>query len=248
MRWYAAELEAEFPDTFHIGVSTETSSSTWIDQALEPDLLSAMVTRPIIYYFTLWAIPYSMVIFKFRANRIKERGYSTMYSVYEKAMDKYLNVLGVAYRPVVYMGMHALLSCLSFMLTPFLWSSFYGNSIYLLILLLISIYNAATYYFHVFAGKYWRSGRRAAIVELQELLRKNSADNEAVVIKEYAELPRHKVVAESKEALKVVETINMDGEILASGLAEEDLDALEEWVGANVSSPEAASAAGKTQK
>jgi hypothetical protein len=143
MRWYPAELEADFPDTFHFDVKYENSH-----------LFKDLFIRPVMYYMLLWSIPYALMMFYFRAERIKEKGYHTMYSIYEQSLDSVIGVLGPSLRPVLYMAMHAVLSYMAFLLTPFLWRSFWLNTAYLIALITFSIWNASTYYFEVFSVKY----------------------------------------------------------------------------------------------
>lgn len=170
MRWYPAELESAFPNTFHTGLYKDNLPLQINPWPLEEGFFLWFLLRPIIYYLSLWCVPYFVTIFWFRAERIRERGYSTMYSVYEKSLDRYLNVMGPSLRPVVYMLLHASLSTLAFSITPFLWSSYWLNTIYLLALMLVSIWNGATYYFEVFAAKLWRAGRLAGIAEMEHIL------------------------------------------------------------------------------
>lgn len=167
MRWYAAELEAAFPDTFHTAVDP-----AWPNEMAEwpRGLRAALVLRPALYYLVLWAVPYALTMFMFRADRIRERGYATMYSVYEEALSPVLDVLGPRLRPLVYMVLHASASGAALLLTPYLWTSYRLNTVFLATLVTISVYNAATYYFEVFAAKCWRAGRSAGIRELRDLL------------------------------------------------------------------------------
>ena len=167
MRWYSAELEAAFPDTFHIGVDPSQPLQLW---PLEMNLVDSLILKPCLAYFVLWAVPYFLVIFYFRADRIRDLGYVTMYAVQEQVLERYLNSFRISLRPVVYMCIHALLSYLAICITPFLWSSYWLNTIYLLAILLISIWNASTYYFRVLPLKYFRAGEEAGYKELESLL------------------------------------------------------------------------------
>jgi hypothetical protein len=148
MRWYSAELEYDFPDTFHIDVQ----ESSWTE----------LFFIPCIYYVALWSVPYGLFMFWYRKDRIKERGYQTMYSVYESSLSGYLDFFGSNLRPVMYMAMHLSLSFLSFALAPFLWNSFFLNTAYILVLLVVSIWNGSTFYFEVFAVKYHAAQQAAA--------------------------------------------------------------------------------------
>eukprot|EP01036_Dinobryon_divergens_P027573 gene27573-36372_t len=64
-----------------------------------------------------------------------------------------LGYFGESFKPAVYMAIHGSLCFLSFILSQLLWRSFWLNTVYLLGLLLVSVWNGSTYYFEVFATK-----------------------------------------------------------------------------------------------
>lgn len=84
-----------------------------------------------------------------------------MYSYYEatlfpKGWSKNSPVPDKLVEPLqmfIYMSLHATGCLMSFCIALFAWSNFWFHTIYLLVLLTISIHNGATYYFRVMRKK-----------------------------------------------------------------------------------------------
>lgn len=148
MRWYAADLQNTFPDTFHIGcLNSENCEATKFE----------ILVIPAIAYIFLWTIPYSILIFIVKAKKINDSNYVTMFSYYEDKIfkpdkgwkdPKYLHL-----KQATYMSIHGILCFISFIIAYISWHSFVFHTLYLVILLHISIYNGATYYFRVLLNK-----------------------------------------------------------------------------------------------
>lgn len=150
MRWYHNQLEQDWPNTFHIDSSSNDMNdfqSNWFE----------LIILPFLSYIVLWSIPYSVLMFVYLGDDIKKEGWVTMYSYYEKELfppgwDKsspLSSYWNEKMKPFLYMSLHAVLCLLTFFLAFVMWHSFWLHTMYLLILIFISIYNGATYYFVV---------------------------------------------------------------------------------------------------
>jgi hypothetical protein len=140
MRWYYKDLEAAYPGLFAIDVArSETSWEVFYDLSI----------APIIAYLLLWTIPYALIMFVLCAKRIKSRGYQTMYGFYEGMLKNVIGIFGEKLKPAVYMALHGVAVSLSFLLSQVLWRSFAANTVYLVVLIAISIWNGSTFYFEV---------------------------------------------------------------------------------------------------
>ena len=117
----------------------------------------SLFTIPLCSYFLLWTIPYASFFFIFGREQLEEGGYHTMYSTMKEnpMLKNLLSYVGKKFQPVIYMVIHGFLCSLSFLISPLLWNSFLLHTCYLLILLGIAVKNAGTYYFRVFAAKYY---------------------------------------------------------------------------------------------
>ena len=72
-------------------------------------------------------------------------------------MKNILSHAGESMQPYVYMFIHGILCGISFLISPILWNSFPLHTLYLLVLLSVSIRNAGTFYFEIFAERYYKS-------------------------------------------------------------------------------------------
>lgn len=138
MRWYSQELNQAWPDTFHTGCSVDNCvASNW-----------ELIAIPAVAYFVMWTIPYSLLLFVWHEKRIKEDNYVTMFSYYEKSLfpSSWHNE---RVKQAIYMLIHGSLCTTSFVWASLLWDNYWLHTGYLLLLLHISIYNGATYYFRV---------------------------------------------------------------------------------------------------
>lgn len=138
MRWYSTELQQAWPDTFHTGCLAQNCEASAMD----------LIYLPMLAYFVMWTVPYSLLLFVWHEKRIKEDNYVTMFSYYEKSIfpSSWRNE---RLKQFIYMGIHGTLCSASFVYARYLWSNFWLHTLYLLVLLHVSIYNGATYYFRV---------------------------------------------------------------------------------------------------
>jgi Protein of unknown function (DUF2838) len=169
MRWWAKELENQYPNTFHIECETSIGSifssfpSVRMFDAGEncEATFFSLFWVPLFAYVVLWTIPYALFFFLLGRKLIEEGGYHTMYSTMKDTplMKRFLTLGGEPWRPVIYMLIHGVLCGASFLIAPFVWKSFLLHTSYLLILLFIAVRNAGTYYFEIFAERYYKTNR-----------------------------------------------------------------------------------------
>ena len=167
MRWWARELNQQYSNTFHIGCDASISSMLSSKQPLKifdagnqcDATIFNLISVPFFSYVILWTVPYALFFFILGRKKLEEGGYHTMYSTMKDTplMKKVLSYGGQHWQPLIYMGIHGTLCGISFLLSPFLWNSFILHTIYLMILLLVSIRNAGTFYFEIFADRYYKS-------------------------------------------------------------------------------------------
>lgn len=139
-RFYHEQLEAQWPDTFHLGIG---ESLSWEDS------FRSLLLMPTILYFCLWLLPYALIQFVIKAKEIKEQGQITMISDLP-----HLKNLPEGDRPFEYCKLHACSCIVAFSFSQLLWRSCALTTCYLLSLFAISIWNGATFYFEVFGGEY----------------------------------------------------------------------------------------------
>lgn len=169
LRWFNDDLEAFFPDTFHINVNQTAATETW------QELFKTLLINPIILYIFLWAIPFYLADFViFREKIHKSQEHIMFEDVFEKEIDKLLTsfggwlhkniglpfldhiyeiftVRGKKYsHPFVYMCMHFIASSFTFTFSQVFWRSFWLHTLYLVVLIHIAIFNGATWYFKIF--------------------------------------------------------------------------------------------------
>jgi Protein of unknown function (DUF2838) len=168
MRWWARELNVQFPNLFHIDCDTSASSlvSTvrsfnFFDAGNNCDAsVSSLVVVSMCSYIILWTIPYALFFFYLGKKKLEEGGYHTMYTSMREStplMRKVLSLVGEAWQPLIYMMIHGVLCSSTFIIAPFVWNSLILHTSYLLLLVLASVNNAGTYYFEVFADRYYKS-------------------------------------------------------------------------------------------
>ena len=119
----------------------------------------SLFTVPVCSYFLLWTIPFASFFFIFGWKICKGGVYHPMYiKMRENPLLKNLLFYGGnKFQPVIYMLIHGFLCCLSFLISPLVWSSFMLHTSYLLILFAIAVENAAASYRDVFAARHYRS-------------------------------------------------------------------------------------------
>jgi hypothetical protein len=159
MRWWPTALEKSFPDTFHIECENLPSQ---LDLFFSKDdchgTFLEMWATPIASYLLLWAIPYTIFIFYCGAGMIERGGYITMYDdMKDHAFFKWwLATCGGGTKAFKYMLAHWIACSLAMLMGPLLWHSFALHTTYLLLIFIVSIHNGGTYYFRVFAKRYYK--------------------------------------------------------------------------------------------
>lgn len=169
MRWWAEELGNQLPNTFHIACETNIKS-IFMSRGLRSFLLfdagkncdatfNSLFTVPVCSYLILWTIPYASFFFIFGRKKLENGGYHTMYSTMKETpmMKNILSYGGEKFQPVIYMFIHGILCSLTFLISPLVWNNFILHTLYLLLLLAIAIKNAGTYYFEIFAERYYKT-------------------------------------------------------------------------------------------
>jgi len=144
VRWYMDSLNSTFPNAFNVDIESE--------QELSVESMFKLTFIPIICYLLIWTIPYYLTIFVFMASDIRVHNYVTMFSYYEKDLEPVFKFFRAspALKPVIYLFLHGTLCFISFFIAYAAWNSFAFNTIYLIILFFISVWNGSTYYFKVY--------------------------------------------------------------------------------------------------
>lgn len=166
MRWFPEALNTSFPDTFHIGCEgLPPQHSLFFSKDDCHGTFVEMWLWPVCAYLILWSIPYSLFMFWCGKGMIQRGGYHTMYDdMKDSAFFKgWLNSYGGTHKEMKYMFAHFAACALCMLVSPILWHSFALHTAYLLILFLVAINNGATYYFRVFAKRYYKD--KIAIAE-----------------------------------------------------------------------------------
>lgn len=159
MRWWGPEMNAEFPDVFHIGCDDLPNQKT--EWPFSADSCEGTFVQLWLWPFCtygVWCIAYGLFFFYFGAGMLERGGYHTMY---EDMKDKpplkaILANWPEKYRPIKYLMCHATACGLSMLVAPILWHSFALHTIYLLVIFNIAILNGSTFYFRVFAKRYYK--------------------------------------------------------------------------------------------
>mmetsp|Transcript_35673 Transcript_35673/g.79341 ORF Transcript_35673/g.79341 Transcript_35673/m.79341 type:complete len:381 (+) Transcript_35673:115-1257(+) len=114
-----------------------------------------------------WASAYYLIIFVIAEKRIKERGYATMFSLQTKNTKsppaKF--ILGFKNKYVqyaAYLGVHGTSCLVGMQLNWLCFHSFPLHTAYVLTVLLVSMWNGANYYMHIFAARYKQEVETAA--------------------------------------------------------------------------------------
>lgn len=146
MRWYWSQVQQQWPDTFHVDIDR---AETYSDQ------VTNLFIVPSVLYVLMWTVPYMFVMFGLKAKKIEDNGYATMFL---HMGIPFVEKIGRGkipkhYYPVVYMIAHGVLSIVAFAGSLWLWNSFWLHTLYLLVLISISVWNGSTYYFRVFTKK-----------------------------------------------------------------------------------------------
>ena len=162
IRWYAVgDLDSPF-----VVCETDSCSITefWHSRG------TLVMFGPVIGLYALWLAIHYTVIFIIMWDEIQEKKLYTLYSssslqwIVEKGGHQEWK------RQLVYFASHAVFALSGCAISMIMWSNFYLHTAYLIIVMLISAYNGATYYMIVFARKYnseiERRAERKARVQL----------------------------------------------------------------------------------
>ena len=133
-RFYHAEIEQHWPDTFHLDIDPQNETLT--------ETLHSLLVMPAIAYFVLWLIPYSLLQYVVKHEEIQREHQRTM-------LDDIpgLNDLPEPERPMCYCKVHASASFIAFVAAQLWWRSHALTTVFLLSLLASSVWNGATFYF-----------------------------------------------------------------------------------------------------
>ncbi len=162
IRWFPKQLEESFPGLFTAALGCGNDPRPQLNQfftdALCPGSFSDLFLWAALMYFIFWAIPYYLFFFCCAQESLRRGGYITMFEDMRvrPGVDTVLLLGGDWGQEIKYSLFHASLSCSSLLLGPCLWHSFHLHTIYLGVIFSSAIYNGATFYFRVFAKKYYR--------------------------------------------------------------------------------------------
>lgn len=107
--------------------------------------------------YLIWAVPYAIFLFKFRAQRIKERNYDCLYVYCSKlpAVQPLIKTFGgVKNIPMIFMGSHFVYYFVSVCIAFLCFHSYLLHTAWMAFFLLISVWNGASFYMDYFAKKY----------------------------------------------------------------------------------------------
>jgi hypothetical protein len=169
MRWWPDELQRTFPGVFELECSGSQLGRIFSGDNC-PASFGQLYGLPIFLYVVLWATPYYLFFFVFAKSALKQGGYYTMYEDMVKTninIQKVVNLGGSSWGEIKYMSFHGVLCYLAFLMGPLLWHSFPLHTVYMLALLCVSTYNGGTYYFRVFAKKYYKAKLLEAAVDIE---------------------------------------------------------------------------------
>ena len=138
LRFYHVEVEREFPGVFHTGVSANEHEMSWSDS------VNSLLLLPTAAYLVLWLIPYCLTQFVFLRGAISEQGQHTMTRDLPGLKD-----LPEGQRAISYSKVHCAASFLTFSLSQLWWRSQAASTVFLIALLLCSIWNGGKYYFKI---------------------------------------------------------------------------------------------------
>lgn len=118
---------------------------------------------PVVLYM-IWVVLYYLICFKWMHERIKSEGGVTMFDlmvpkdpkkINKSPILKYITSFSEEWQPIVYLAFHGFMASLSFLPTFLFWNSYWSHTGALAFCLLLSVWNGGTFYFKVFARKYY---------------------------------------------------------------------------------------------
>lgn len=152
MRWFPAQLENAFPNTFHIGCTESDEYTLFYDSQNCPGTFVDLWCWPVVHYIVLWSIPYALFVFVIGKGYLEEGGYHTVYSEMKdkSPMKDLIAKIPFGAPELKYMMIHGTAVCFAFFLGVLFWHSFILHTMYLLVLFTVMTRNGASYYFMVF--------------------------------------------------------------------------------------------------
>jgi hypothetical protein len=181
MRWWPHLLEQTFPNTFDIcGNSPPTTPNLFFSTSTCEASFVELYIYPSLMYAILWAAPYYIFFFIVGKRALRRGGYFTMFDDMSQkpAIAKALSFGGDWGKEFKYMCCHGSLCYLAFFMGPLLWHSFILHSFYLAVIVSVAVYNGGTFYFRVFAKRYYNT----LIVEAQAGEESSERDHFAAVV------------------------------------------------------------------
>lgn len=125
--------------------------------------LTELVGLPILFY-CCWVVLYYFVCFVFLNDRIRKQGGVTMFDimvpkdknkVQKSIILRFITSFREVWQPVVYLALHGTMASISFVPTYLFWNHFVLHTCALLFCLSLSVWNGGTFYFKVFAKRYY---------------------------------------------------------------------------------------------
>jgi hypothetical protein len=171
MRWWPDALGKSFPGMFDIGCDNlPRQFGQFFSAGTCPGPFLELWVFPVCAYLVFWAIPYGLFMFYFGAGIIERGGYITMFDDMKThpVLAWLLETCGGVCKPLKYMGTHAFACALVMLLGPLMWHSFAIHTTYLLIIFVSSVYNGGTFYFRVFAKRYYKEKLELASAAYEE--------------------------------------------------------------------------------
>lgn len=109
-----------------------------------------------LVFYAAWMILYYAYIFVLASDRIKSRGYQTLYTfvVESTPAGRLLKLCPESVRPIAYMLMHFSFGMATASCTLLLWNSRLGHFAFIATMSVASAWNASGYYFDYFAARY----------------------------------------------------------------------------------------------
>uniref|UniRef100_A0A7S3QMQ2 Glycerophosphocholine acyltransferase 1 n=1 Tax=Dunaliella tertiolecta TaxID=3047 RepID=A0A7S3QMQ2_DUNTE len=120
--------------------------------------LVQLVLWPMAFYM-VWSVFYFGTIFVFAAERIKRRGYTTLFSYVTTQKRGPFNSISRRIPPklhaLAYLILHCLFCATTMLLSTLTWRSYLAHTTLLVSMASASIYHGGSFYFEVFARRYY---------------------------------------------------------------------------------------------
>ncbi|WIA18630.1 hypothetical protein OEZ85_003336 [Tetradesmus obliquus] len=157
------------PDSSRFGLPPDAPAAE--RQAWDSATLMQLVGVPLLFY-AAWAVAYYLKIFVVSAERIRQRGYVTLFTYVTTTTKGVYAAIAKRvprqYRPQVYLFLHMCFCATTAAFSWLAWRSFALHTGLLAAMGAVSMWHGASYYFEVFAKRY-----------LAELAKGSSADEAA---------------------------------------------------------------------